>query len=391
MDERLLQFRVGVVVILASLIIGILIFLFGEGWTPQYAVTLRAKSAPNVTRNTPVRKNGILIGRVARVETVDRGVVVSLNIKRNEKIFQDEVAQIGTESFLGDAVIEIVPGTAEIRGPQLRPGDEMVNVRVKPNPMEAVDVFIELKDTVADAIGSVKRAADTVDQAGQGIGKVADTIQESLGNENSDVKVILENIRRLTETADTALGTLNGVMQKLDEFTADEEFKGDLKETIKGLPDFFKDAKTTMADARDAINQFKSVGERADVNLGNIEAFTKSLGENGPGTLEKLRTSLDGIDRLVKNVDEFAAALNSEQGTLGRLIKDPSLYDNLNATLENAREVSYRLKPLMNDLRLFADGLARDPSQLGVRGALQHKPFGSGFKGVTTEPAEANW
>jgi phospholipid/cholesterol/gamma-HCH transport system substrate-binding protein len=72
-------------------------------------------------------------------------------------------------------------------------------------------------------------------------------------------------------------------------------------------------------------------------------------------------------------------------------LKDPQLYDNLNSTLENARDVSYRLKPLMNDLRIFADSLARDPGQLGVRGALQRKPAGAGFKGTVINQGEPTW
>ncbi len=388
MEERLLQFRVGVVVILAVLIMGILIFLFGEGWTPQYSVTLRPKSAPNVTRNTPVRKNGILIGRVAKVETADKGVIVKLNIKRDEKIFQDEVAQIGTESFLGDAVIDILPGSSEVHGPLIAAGEEMLNVRVKPNPLEVVDVFIDLKDKISDTVDSIKRAGDTVDQAGKGITKVTEKFQEALGDENGDLKVILQNVRKLSETADMALGNLNSVMEKLNEFASDESFKGELKETIKGLPEFFNDAKATMADAREAINKFGAVGDRADANLANIEDFTKALGSEGPAIVSQLKTSMEGIDRLVKNVDDFSRAINSGEGTLGRIIKDPSLYENLNATLENARDVSYRLKPLMNDLRTFADSLARDPGQLGVRGALQRKPAGAGYKGTVTNESE---
>jgi phospholipid/cholesterol/gamma-HCH transport system substrate-binding protein len=391
MEERLLQFRVGVVVILAALIIGILIFLFGEGWTPQYSVTVRAKTAPGVTKNTPVRKNGILIGRVGRVETADRGVVLRLNIKRDEKIYQDEVAQIGTESFLGDAVIDIMPGTSEIRGALLRAGDEMANVRVKPNPMEVVDVVIDLKAKISDAVDSVTRAGNTIDQAGKGISQVTNKIDDALGDENGDIKVILENIRKLSETADSALGNVNNVMKKLDEFVSDETFKGELKETIKGLPEFFDNAKATLADAREAIGKFNEVGAKADTNLANLEDFTKSLGSEGPAIVTQLKTTMEGIDRLVKNVDEFSSSLNSGGGSLGRILKDPELYDNLSATLSNARDVSTRLKPLMNDLRIFADSLARDPGQLGVRGALQKKPAGSGFKGTVFETSEPVW
>lgn len=391
MEERLLQFRVGVVVILAALIVGILIFLFGEGWTPQYSVILRPKTATGVTRNTPVRKNGILIGRVAQVQTTDRGVLVKMNIHRDEKLYQDEIAQIGTESFLGDAVIDIVPGTSEVRGALINPGDEMINVYSKPNPLEVVDVVIDLKGKVSDAVDSIKRAGDTVDRAGQGITKVTDRVQEALGDENSDIKLILSNVRQMTETADVALRNLNKVMERIDEFASDEQFQGELKETIKGLPDFFNEMKTTMADARGAINRFNEVGERANVNLANIEEFTESLGSDGPSIVQQLRVSLDDIDRMVKNFDEFSKSLNSDEGSLHRFLNDPQIYNSLNETIANVRDMSVRLKPLMNDLRIFADSLARDPGQLGVRGALQRRPAGSGYKGMVDSEDATSW
>ena len=40
MEERILQLRVGIVVILAAIITGTLIFLFSDGWSAQYALTM---------------------------------------------------------------------------------------------------------------------------------------------------------------------------------------------------------------------------------------------------------------------------------------------------------------------------------------------------------------
>ncbi len=391
MEERILQLRVGIVVILAAIITGTLIFLFSDGWTAQYALSMHPPTAPGVTRNTPVRKNGILIGRVSQVETTDEGVLVQLKVNRGQKLYAGDVAQIGTESFLGDAVIEFVPGSAEDRGRLLQGGEAIENIRVKPNPIEVVDVVIDLKERVGDAVDSVRRAADTVDAAGQGITRVADQVQEALGNENSDVKVILANIRQITESADKALSSFNSVMGRFDEFMNDPEFQGDLKEAIRGLPEFFTDARQTLTDARTAIEQFKAVGARADGNLKNIEEFTAALGENGPEILETLKSSLGGVDRLVQNVDEFSQMLKDSEGTLGRILKDPSLYENLNATLANLREMSVRVKPIISDLRVFADSLARDPGQLGVRGALQKRPAGSGYKGTGAVDASRMW
>ncbi|MEC8305859.1 MAG: mammalian cell entry protein, partial [Planctomycetota bacterium] len=76
MEERIIQFRVGVVVV-ASVCIGIILVLyFGEGWKPKYTLYLKTRMAPGVSKNTPVKKNGILIGRVWNVETAEDGVLL---------------------------------------------------------------------------------------------------------------------------------------------------------------------------------------------------------------------------------------------------------------------------------------------------------------------------
>ena len=68
MDERVVQFRVGVVVLATVIIMGILILLFGEARTlvqGHYTVNVKLPRAPGIAVDTPVRKSGILIGRVA--------------------------------------------------------------------------------------------------------------------------------------------------------------------------------------------------------------------------------------------------------------------------------------------------------------------------------------
>ena len=69
MDERVLQFRVGVVVVAAASITVILVMLFGAlpNLRPHYTLHIRFAEAPGVTVDTPVRKSGVQIGRVSKV------------------------------------------------------------------------------------------------------------------------------------------------------------------------------------------------------------------------------------------------------------------------------------------------------------------------------------
>ena len=68
MDERILQLRVGVVVISAIIITAILVMIFGEFRPATYTVKMKFDEVPGVAENTPIRKNGITIGRISKVD-----------------------------------------------------------------------------------------------------------------------------------------------------------------------------------------------------------------------------------------------------------------------------------------------------------------------------------
>jgi phosphoglycerate-specific signal transduction histidine kinase len=62
------------------------------------------------------------------------------------------------------------------------------------------------------------------------------------------------------------------------------------------------------------------------------------------------------------------------------LIEDDQLYIQLVQTLENVENLTARLQPIVQDVRIFSDKIARDPRQLGVRGALDARGSGLGIK-----------
>src|SRR5210317_2224493 len=107
MDDRIIQFRVGVLVVATCIITAILIVLFGELprlASKQYTITVAFETAPGVTVDTPVLKSGILIGRVSDVKLreVD-GVEVTLRIDGQQRLRQNEVCRISTGNvLLGD-------------------------------------------------------------------------------------------------------------------------------------------------------------------------------------------------------------------------------------------------------------------------------------------------
>ena len=116
------------------------------------------------------------------------------------------------------------------------------------------------------------------------------------------------------------------------------------------------------------------------MNLDHLQRFTKPLGERGEQLVESITSSVEDFDSLVTQMNQMVTTLNDSNGSLHQLIHDDELYDNLRRTSMNVEDATKRLRPIMNDLRVFADKIATDPRQLGVSGALNRRPSGTGIK-----------
>ncbi len=392
MEDRWLQLRVGLFVVLAAIVLGLLIFLNSEGWKSQYALAVKARTAPGVTQNTPIRRNGVLIGRVGEVTTDDEDVAIILRINSDAKVYENEICSIGTDSFLGDAVIEIIPVGAAQRGAQLAPNSAMKIVSVKRNPMEIVDVALNLENDIADTLLAIRMAGFSIQDAGDGVRGLTNRVQDAFGTNDGEFRQLLTNFRETSEKAKVALDNFNRIFEGINDIVGDEELKARIRETVAKFPEIFDELRVTIRDTRETINSFREISGSAKTNLQNFEAFSESLRDNGPEILEQINASVGKIDEVIAGVKSFTQSLSGIKdgnGTLGKLLTDPELYNTVNAAAGNIREMTEQLQPLVADLRMFADSIARDPRQLGVRGAMDGRALGTGYKG-TVQGAEQN-
>ncbi len=387
MDEAVLRFRVGIFVLFSFIILAVLIFLHIEGFQSQYSVYVKPDRAPGVTKNTPVRKNGLLIGRVTNVQTEDDKVSVHLRINDNEKIYENEMISFGTESILGDAVVEVITAPKEVRGELVLDGTLMENVVVKRNPLEIVDAALDLEPKIADTLAVFQEAAVSVKDTSDNISSLSAAIQSAFNDGDSEFSKLIVDARKLSTRADSALENLDRVFESLNEIVADPELKGRINKIFDDVPRFLEEIRLTFTDARTTINSYKTVSETANTNLENLEPLTAALKENGPRIVRQINESLASIDTMVEDVAKFTESIGKigeSEGSLGKFINDSELYDSILETADNIRRVSRKLEPVMNDVRTFTDAIARDPRQLGARGMTDFRPLGTGYKASTT-------
>jgi phospholipid/cholesterol/gamma-HCH transport system substrate-binding protein len=368
MDDRVLRLRVGVVVLAAALITAFLVARFGDLPLPgggTYTIYVRFPRAPGVTQGSPVRMSGVQIGRVTSLELLQpTGVRVVAEIDKNRTILDSDVCWITSASVLGDSVLEFVPpDRIPPEAKALEPGTEIINGRVAANPLEA---FTNIEPALQGAMLSVR-------EAGSEVAATARNLNNVIGN-NQD------QLPRIAQKTERALDQFTSTMQNINQLVDDPIMREDMKRSLREFPQLVRDANVSLGKANAAFDSMKAASDRANTNLANLENFTRPLGERGPQLVDNLDGSLANVNELLEQLVTFTDNLNSRQGSLGRLLNDPAIYLRLERTLANAEEITAGIKPILADIRVFSDKIARDPRQLGLKGALDRRPIGTGTK-----------
>lgn len=376
MDDRVLRLRVGVVVLAAALITAFLVARFGDLPLPgggTYTIFVRFPRAPGITQGSPVRMSGVQIGRVMSLELLQpTGVRVVAEIDRGRTILDSDAVFITSASVLGDSVLEFVPPDQIPPGSKpIEAGTEIINGRVMADPLTA---FSNIEPQLQATMGALT-------DAGQQVAQMARNLNNTVAN-NQD------QIPRIAQKTERALDQFTIAMTNINSLVGDPQTRQQTIDALKQFPLLVRDAGQTLAKANMAFDSMKVAGDRAALNLENLQNFTKPLGERGPQLVDNLDGSLANVNELLEQLVTFTDNLNSREGSLGRLLNDPALYLKLERTIGNAEDITARIKPILDDVRIFSDKIARDPRQLGLKGALDRRPVGTGNKNLPGPPSQ---
>ena len=354
MTERQLQFRVGLFVSLALASIAALIFQFGEiqrYLRPKYTVNIRFKAASGIAVSTPVRRNGVLIGSVTAVHFDDEngGLIVRASIKDGVRLWPDGRVRL-VSSLLGDSAIEFLPGKSK---QALKDGD---TVEAEP-AVDPLNVVARMEQNVALLIDSFQQTSHEWQTVGHNLNSVLQTNQGNLHT------VVARAAEALTEVAHT-MKTVDQTLQDASRLIGDPQTQENLRKTMNALPVLADETQRTVAAVRVAV-------QKMDENLSNLNAVTAPLAKNAVTLATRIESTLANVETLSEELTQFAKMVNSPEGTIHKLAADPQLYVNLNRSAESASMLLRNLEPVIRDLRVFSDKVARHPELIGVSGALR--------------------
>ncbi|MEM7475230.1 MAG: MlaD family protein [Planctomycetota bacterium] len=441
MNEQGYRFGVGVLVVASLVIAVILILFFGAApnlFAERYTVTIRFDAAPGVTTDTPVRKNGVQIGRVKSVELLQDqdGVDLTLELDSQFKVRAQELPQINIGSLItGDAVVEFIPATdasliSRFDGMRGSPQDGVLDDQEKaiasaylvdreyfpggvlaPNPLDA---FSNIQGDLETALISISGAGEAIKSAGEEVAGVAQKLNSAIPDFEGAVDgQMSEFAKQATTTIDNFNQTLNAIRVV---------FAGENPQAQQpkiSLPDLLRNADQTVIQANNLLGQFQrstanlestasnainrfeqnlssntkelttSAAKAVDRFEGNmsttlvneIEELTQPFKDNGESFARNLNGLAMKMNSLAGSIEEITERVNNGRGTLGRLSHDDQLYFSMIRTLSNIEDVTQRLRPIIEDARIFTDKVSRDPSSvIDLQGQLLGRPRGAGLK-----------
>ena len=228
-----------------------------------------------VQNASPIMMKGVKIGSVTGLSfdpARSDKVVLRFTIKREYRIPTDSEAKIFSNGLMGAKAIEITYGTADT---YLHKGDTLRSSRDR----DLMDFF---KQKVSQLTGDLSRA--------------------------------LDNLNRLME--DNA-GNIAGTLGNLNSVT------GDMAQILSAEKNNLKSALENLSKFSDMLGDN---AQRVDSIIGNVDRVVAQFSE------EEFAVKLS---QTVGHLDDLVARIAQGEGTVGKLMNDPELYDSLNRASEN--------------------------------------------------------
>jgi len=254
-----------------------------------------------LAKSNPVIINGVQIGRV---ESVDGGkdmrrIVVTVNLTKDVNIPDNSLAVINP-NLLGSPSLEIQLGNSST---YLKNNDTLLTTLSS----GAFDEALKIINPVLYEVRNAVKSLDSVMHVVTGVfdPSTKNNIKGIISNLNTTTASFALSAASLQELLNTQNGALSSSLRNVSDFTAN----------------------------------LNSNNRKLDSILENARAASQKFAEID------LKNTLDTLNAAVANFKRSSDKINSKDGSIGLLLNDTKLYDNLEST-------SNKLNILIDDIRV---------------------------------------
>jgi phospholipid/cholesterol/gamma-HCH transport system substrate-binding protein len=358
------EFKVGAFTLAGLLVVGLVVFMIGEErklFESKLRYHVNFQDVQGLRRGSPVRMGGVDIGSVTEVAygsaAEDKRIHVKMDIVRDEsrRIRQDSLATIEGKGLLGDKMITITVGNQKL--PQIpvggevpsKEGDDMTALMAKLGTItgqveKVVDNLEKTTSSLADeklqtnlrgSVESINGILKSVDGGDGYVGKLIKSPEES-----QRLSQVMQNLESATAQLNKTTASINAILGRV------EHGPGLAHEVLYG------------EESSKAVTQFGGAADELRLTLKGVR--------EGNGIARSVIYGDEGSQQMVANLNQMSgdlkqiiADVKSGKGTLGALLVDPSVYEDLKVVLGNVE----RNKALRALVRY---SIRRDGTQPGV-------------------------
>ena len=284
------EFKVGLLAV-----ISILLFIFGYNYLKGNNLLKSSRTfyavydnVEGLSKSSPVTINGLQVGSITDIKFLDSSgkLVVSMNINNDFDFPKGSVAKIYGGNLIGSKSMAIEP-VYDQEGKALS-GDTLVS-KVDPGLLELV---------------------------------------------NNRLTPLQARVETAVSDVDTLVTSVNSILSSDTQRSIKQSFI-DIRTTLNSLRNTTKNINDVVAENKQNINSsFVNINETTE-NLKNVSDSISRI------NIEKISNDLE---ESVANINAVTKKIDDKDGTLGKLVNDDQLYQNLEGA-------SKELEELLNDIK----------------------------------------
>jgi phospholipid/cholesterol/gamma-HCH transport system substrate-binding protein len=299
------EFKVGLIVLVA-----VALFVYGFNFlkginvfkkeTKIYAVFVKNDG---LLEASPLMISGYKVGQVTKLDLIKKdtsyNVLVTFVLNENISIPKNSIARLVSQDLLGTKAVALELGDSQL---MVKNGDTLTTAFQEALSSEVRKELQPLKVKIEGLVGSMDSVVDIVNEI------MNQDVRKSLVESFTSIKNAVISLEQSTNKVNSLInqeeGTIVSILSKINSITKN------------------------IADNNQKI----------DLMIDNFAAISDSVAKSN------IKQTIENTNKALTQANILLAEVSEGKGSLGKLLKDPSLYNNLNKSAKD-------LDMLMKDLR----------------------------------------
>ncbi|ACY14435.1 MlaD family protein [Haliangium ochraceum] len=283
------------------------------------------RDASGLPKGSRVVVAGLPVGEIIDLDIEGRYARIGFRVREDLPVWSNAIVFKKSSSLLGDYYLELDPGTPEaldatgniVTNTRLGADDTVATVVEATSPDELLRRIDESMPNVDNVLLSVRDLSEDLRRVVNGpLLSVSERIDGLVQTES-------ETVARILERLDRSMVNIQAITNDVRDITGGRNSQID--RILEELEAASSEARNLVVSARTEVEQ----------------------------TGSKVREKLDMVDDIMANTSSITGKIDEDEGTLGRLVNDPTIADNVEDITEDAKG--------------FLDGLLNLQTYVGLR------------------------